>query len=206
MMFRLTSHVSRLTSAALALCLLLPLPAAAETYRVDLIVFLDLAPAGESGGRALAPDLRGALEPGSAGTLKASGIEVLPDEQFGLVEQWQRLRNSKRFRPVARLAWLQADPPGERGPSLRIKSGASITATDVDGISASALSEIDGSVALLLGRYLHVDADLIYTQAGADGARSWRLDERRRMKRDEVHHLDSPKLGILAKVSKAATP
>lgn len=197
----------RLTAAAL-LCALAAWPAmaAAETYRVDLIVFLDLAPPGESGIRPLVPDLRGALEPGSAGTLKASGIEVLPEDQFGLTEQWQRLRNSKRFRPVARLAWLQADPPGERGPSLRIKSGASLTATDAQGMGATAVSEIDGTVALLLGRYLHVDADLIYTQAGTDGARSWRLDERRRMKRDEVHHLDSPKLGILTKVSKAATP
>jgi hypothetical protein len=45
---------------------------------------------------------------------------------------------------------------------------------------------------------------MLYTQNGPDGARmSYRLRENRKMMRDELHHLDSPKLGILARVTKS---
>lgn len=189
---------------ALALSLLLvPALALAETYRVDLIVFQNLSAAGEAGVAAQAQELRGALEPSNGAALKAQGIEILPDDQFGLTDQWQHLRYSKAFRPIVKLAWTQKDPPGERGPSIRIKGGTALTV----GEAASPINEIDGTVALLLGRYLHLDADLSYSQASStDALASYRLDERRRLKRDEVHHLDSPKLGILVRVTKPSVP
>lgn len=199
---------ARLTRRLLALAaplmlLAAPLQAAAETYRVDLIVFVDrYRSGGEAGDASRLPNLRGSIDPGDAGSLRAAGIVVLPDEQFGLAEEWQRLRNSKQFQPVMRLAWTQKDPPGERGPSLRIKAGKAQRVEDGESLGAASVNEIDGSVALLLGRYLHLDSDLVYN---ADG-RSWRLAERRKMRREEIHHLDSPRLGLLARVTKAEPP
>lgn len=192
--------MSRIARLAALAGLLLALPAAAETYRMDLIVFLDIYGSGsEAGEPAATPELQGAIDPDDVGRLHAAGINVLPDAQFALTQEWQRLRNSKQFKPLLRLAWTQQNPPGERGPALRIAYGKPQVVNDEQTLGAWSLREVEGSVALLLGRYLHLDADLLYNESG----RSWRLHERRRMRRDEVHHLDSPRLGILARVTKA---
>lgn len=173
------------------LLLALAVPAHAETYRMDLIVFVDRYAATESGTPMQLPDLAGAILPDNPAALQAAGIQLLPDAAFGLQSEWQRLRNSKRFEPVVRLAWTQPEPPSTRGPALRVRWGTP---------NASGTTPIDGRVMLLIvNRYLTLDADLLYSA----GSNSWRLDERRRMRRDELHHLDSARLGILARVTKA---
>ncbi len=189
---------------AAMLALTLASPALAESYRMDVIVFLDKGGAPEVGQAPLLPDFRGAIELDNPAALAAAGIRILPDDQFALAESWQRLRNSKRFQPLLRLAWTQNDPPAERGPSLRVRVGAKQTISDASNFSSQELSTVEGTVAMLLNHYLMVDADLVYTQPGGSGHHSYRLKERRRMRRDELHHLDSPKLGIVARVSKAS--
>ncbi|NGY04461.1 CsiV family protein [Solimonas terrae] len=173
------------------LLLALALPAHAETYRMDLIVFVNRYAAAEAGAPAQLPDLSGAILPDNPAALQAAGITLLPDSAFGMQSEWQRLRNSRQFEPIARLAWTQPDPPSARGPALRVRWGTP---------SPTGMTPVDGRVMLLIvNRYLTLDADLLYTA----GNSSWRLDERRRMRRDELHHLDSAKLGILARVTKA---
>lgn len=193
--------------AVLAMLLALALPAAAETYRVDLIVFLDKSVSGEAGQVPSMPSLDKAIGLDDAAMLARAGIVVLPEDQFGLQEQWQRLRNSRRYQPLVRLAWTQADPPAERGPALRLRVGQPQSViTDDDGFSSVAMSPVEGSVALLLNRYLALDANLVYTMPSGSGYVAYPLRERRRMRRDELHYLDSPKLGIVARVSKASVP
>lgn len=183
--------------------------ARAETYRVDLIVFRFLGPAGEAGQPVRLPaagqaDAQ-AIDPKDTAQLAAAGITLLPDAEFTLGPEWASLRSSREFRPLVRLAWTQKDPPSENGPRILIRSGAKLTLSEPEGMGAAEVSEIDGSVALLLSRFLHLDADLVYTQPEGETV-SWHLKERRRMRRDEVHHLDSPRLGILAEVTKVAAP
>ena len=188
------------------LALFAPASAMAERYRVDLIVFIDRsAPAGESTQPLQLPDVARALEPYETTPLRAAGIEILPDEQFGLTEQWNRLRNSKNHQPILRVAWLQKDPPAERGASLRLHWGNPFT--DVSQLGSRMVYPVDGSVVLLAGRYLHLDAEMIHTQSDASGGlRSFRLKERRRLRRDELHHLDSPRLGLLVRAQRAEDP
>lgn len=185
-------------------------PARAETYRVDLIVFRNLwgADTAERAPATQPMDLRGAIEPTNVEALARAGIQLVPDGDFGLNPEWASLRVSKQFRPLIRIAWTQSDPPQDRGPSILIRGGAKMTVTEPGGFGAHEGYEVEGKVALLLSRFLHVDADLRYTETVADtGALAlWPLVERRRMRRDELHHLDSPRLGILAKVSKPVPP
>lgn len=186
------------------LALAAPVAAQAERYRVDLIVFIDRSgPAGESTQPLQLPDVGRALEPFETTPLRNAGIELLPDEQFGLTQEWQRLKNSRNHQPILRLAWLQKDPPAERATSIRLHWGSPFT--DVATLSAQRVYPVDGSVALLAGRYLHLDAELVYTQADAEAGelRSFRLKERRRLRRDELHHLDSPRLGVLLRATRA---
>lgn len=198
--------IHRWRFAAFAWLLALALPAAAETYRVDLIVFLDKSVSGEAGQAPSMPALDNALEPGDVAALTRAGIVLLPDEQFGLQEHWQRLRNSRRYQPLVKLAWTQPDPPAERGPALRVRVGQTQVLDASDAFSSVAMSPVEGSIALLLNRYLMVDANLVYTMPSGSGYVAYPLRERRRMRRDELHYLDSPKLGVVARVSKAGAP
>lgn len=194
----------RTLRAAALLALALPCAAHAERYRVDLILFIDRSgPAGESPQPLQVPDTARALEAFETVPLRNAGIELLPDDQFGLAEEWSRLRNSKNHQPIVRLAWLQKDPPAERGPAIRLHWGSPFT--DVATLSAQRVYPVDGAVTLLAGRYLHLEADLVYTQAEPSSGelRSFRLKERRRLRRDELNHLDSPRLGVLMKATRA---
>lgn len=193
----------RWVHALALLALALPLAAYAERYRVDLILFIDRSgPAGESPQPLQVPDTARAIETFETVPLRNAGIELLPDEAFGLTEEWSRLRNSKNHQPIVRLAWLQKDPPAERGPAIRLHWGNPFT--NVATLSAQRVYPVDGSVTLLAGRYLHLEAELVYTQADASGElRSFRLKERRRLRRDELNHLDSPRLGVLMKATRA---
>lgn len=184
-----------------AVLMLICLPARAATYRVDLIVFLDKYASAEAGS-APQPLADNALSLQNEAALAAAGIRVLPESEFGLTEQWNRLRNAARFQPLLRIAWTQKDPPSERGPALQLRYGQALTVTDPQTYASYLTAPVDGSVALLLSRYLHVDIDLRYTQPADGGYRQYSLRERRRMRRDELHHLDSPKLGALARVTR----
>lgn len=197
------NSVSTVFRALALLAALAPATALAERYRVDLILFADRsAAAGESTLPLTLPDAGRTYEPWEVVPLRNAGIEILDDELFGLMEAWNRLRNSKNHHPLIRVAWIQKDPPAERGIALRLKHG-----TPVGGMTAAGTSEVypvDGWVALLAGRYLHLDANFVYTQALEGGElRSFRLRERRRLKRDELNHLDSPRLGVLVRAQRA---
>ncbi len=168
---------------------LLPFVAHAETYRVDVVMFVDKSAAGEQGRAPALPDMRRAIEMGDSAGLDRAGISLLPPDQSSLASEWQKLSNSKRYQPVARISWVQKNPPEENGPTLHVHIG------EPNG----GIYPIDGTIALTAGHYLHLEVDMLYTQAGNV---SYRLRENRKMMRDELHHIDSPKLGILARVTK----
>jgi hypothetical protein len=192
--------------AAALVALLAPAGAQAERYRVDVIVFADrsVTPR-ESSQPVELPETARAFEPWEVVPLRNAGIEVLEDELFGLMQEWDRLVNSQAHEPLARLAWLQKDPPAERGVALRLRHGEPLEAMTATG--SSEVYPVDGWVALLAGRYLHLDASFVVTEAAEDGTlRSYRLRERRRLRRDELHHLDSPRLGVLVRAQRADQP
>ncbi|MDP9141469.1 MAG: peptidoglycan binding protein CsiV [Pseudomonadota bacterium] len=186
------------TAGLLGLC---SLTAQADTYRVDLIVFQNLY-AASAGGLPTSTPAADAIALTDTARLSAAGIRILSDSDFALQDQWVRLRSSSQFRPLVRLAWTQVDPPAERGPSLQLRQGTPFTVYDPQGLSSFLSTPIDGSVALHLSRYLHLDVDAMLNEQRGTGAMAYRLNDRRRMRRDELHHLDSPKLGVLAKVTR----
>ena len=176
-------------------------PAHAETWRVDLIVFRFLGGIDEQGRMPQGPSPLNAIELDDLGALSAAGITVLPDAEFGLDGQWNKLKSSPQFRPMIRIAWTQNDPPSENGPRLRLRAGNKLKIKDEAGLNEQEFQEVDGTIALHLGRFLHLDAAMIFTADG-EPPQSWMLSESRKMRSDEAHHLDSPRLGLIAKVTK----
>lgn len=178
-------------------------PAHADTYRVDVLVFLNKTASSERARGLEVPDLgKAVLALDNPGALQAAGITLLPEDQFGLADQWKRLKASRNYQPLLRLAWTQDNPPADRSVALRLSAGDTMVVDGRDGLSSGLARPLDGSIALLLGNYLNVDANLVYTERSLTGAQSWRLREKRRVKRDEMHHLDSARLGVLTRVSR----
>ena len=199
----MTRFTTRFALLFAVIALLAAHPAQADSYRVDLIVFLDTYASGEPGTAPQPAMMDGAIDLRDTAGLLAAGIRVLPDADFGLQEQWNRLRNARRFRPLLRLAWEQERPPAANAPRLAIRYGEPVTITDPLSYSSFLVAPVEGSVSLAMNRYLHLDVDLRYTQDdGAGAASQFALVERRRMRRNELHHLDSPRLGALARVQR----
>ena len=182
--------------ALLLLALLLPAVAAAESYQIDVIVFLQGGADGESPLPQQTIDSSHALEPEQTDALRNVGIHVL--QEGGLGETLHNLQASgHRYDPVAHLSWIQDNPPDGRGPVLHI-TGGNLVDTPLGSVHS-----LDGTLSLHGGFYLHVDADLSWTQHMADGSIvSWRLSENRRLRLNEIHYLDNAKLGMIARVTR----
>lgn len=180
------------------LCLLVgSAQAQAPQYRVDLIVFLDRHASTEGGQPLPGRRLQSSISVDDASALAAARIQLLPEDDFALSQQWNRLNNAQRYQPLVRLSWIQTNPPNENGPRLRIEHGNVVTYGE-DG--STPIPALTGSVAVEMGRFLHIDADLRYVSSESGAPRIYPMRERRRVKRGELHYLDSPRLGLLARV------
>jgi hypothetical protein len=180
----------------LLLALLMPAIAAAESYQVDLIVFLQGGADGESPLPQQSVDTSHAIDPEQADALRNTGIHMLQEGGFGgLLHELQA--SGHRYDPVAHLSWIQDNPPDGRGPVLHVTGGNMIDTP------AGSVHALDGTVSLHGGFYLHIDADLVWNQHLTDGSNvSWRLDENRRLRLNEIHYLDNAKLGVIARVTR----
>lgn len=78
---------------------------------------------------------------------------------------------------------------------------------------------LEGTLKVSLSRYLHLDVDLLYNERltqpiepGNDGAnggvvyQAIRMQQSRRMRSDELHYLDNPRLGVIARITTVEMP
>ena len=197
--------------------LLAPTLAWPVAYRVDLVIFSDNENLHSGGGELpdepRTTDMNGVFELQQTAELRDTGIYVLQPEQFALTDELRHLSNSRRFEPLMTVSWVQVNPPVDNGPALRLRFGDELRINDVPlyfgdqptDREPETVQELDGTVTLLLSRYLHLDADLSWTQTDEYGQLgSYHLQESRRMRSGELHHLDSPRFGLLAKIGKVS--
>jgi hypothetical protein len=98
----------------------------------------------------------------------------------------ESMRRSRAYQPLAHIGWTQ---PGYARNSAKYLSLSSL----VPGASG-----LQGQVALSRGRYLHLTLDLVLD---ADGSERYVLRQTRRMRSNERHYIDSPKLGVIAVIT-----
>lgn len=195
--------------------LCLALPAAAEDYAVELLVFSRLA-ADDGEERwplpASLPATERALSLGEGGMQPSSGgraLQAIADS----------LRRSNGYRPLLHWRWVQPGwdrnqarllhvqvPAGSALPLTQPSALASNSEmqrlrdlTDPSAVTGAGLPLLDGTVSLTRARFLHLAADLIYVDP-ATGI-PVQLRESRRMRSNELHYLDHPRFGVLVQVS-----
>jgi len=165
---------------AVIFCLIAQVAPAAQ-YDVEVIVFRNLATRDD--GEQWQTEAAGG---GFARTPLQQGLETLPDSQFALNDVAGALQRSGAYQVLAHRLWRQ-------GAYDRREAVPYLLHTD----SASGSNQLDGSITLIRERYLHLAVDL---GLGSQGAR-YRLDETRRIRSGELHYFDSPRLGVIARVT-----
>lgn len=172
----------------------------AEEWRVDLLIFAHEDVAGGEAGTAPGPmDAEDAIPLEERARLEANGIRMLSPENSRLNAQWRSLQNATAFRPLLRLSWLQRDPPQRGGPTLLLRQGQPLLSLDKEPVR-----QLEGTLRLTLRRYLHLDANLRWSERSDTGAlvRSWPLREQRRMRSETLHYIDSARLGLLVEIQR----
>ena len=148
-----------------------------------------------------------------------------PPENFRLRREANRIERRGLGRILFHGRWLQAVPAREAPDPVLVTGGLPLSDAALD-------HELVGSVGVTLGRFLHFKADLFFhgpglglepTEAAMDasgaslllasaaetaatGAGYMQLSESRRMRSEELHYLDHPKLGLVVRIDPVIFP
>lgn len=210
--------------------LLAPAPGAADPEGLDATSVPETPPADAAAAGRSAPAIRPALAPDPLldvleavaafeDELEARSYRWLPEDTFALTAMANRLRRSGGYQMLFHGRWLQPVPPREAPEALLIEARP-------QGPSGPLLQ---GTLDVTLGRFLHLNAHLYYREpllgrapvnralSPATGdASTWnwqdqeptgymQLHQSRRMRSEELHYLDHPKLGVLV-ITQPVTP
>lgn len=226
---------------ALLFCLI-PLTGQAEQttwYEVELIVFSrtnphwdaevwpqfyerpDLGPAISLGGNSAAVLGKG---------YNPKAFTPLAQNEYRLSEASARLASSSNYQVLMHTAWRQPGLERDKAVAVQLQTQASAAraAEPVDNEAYGALPEerLNGTVRLVLSRYLHLETELYYTPEESAGyfsnvglnsteaspqdsgetmrsmlPRYFLLKDSRRMRSRELHYIDHPLLGVIALVT-----
>lgn len=207
-------------------------------YVVELVLFQHTDPAAvraEHWPETVAtPDYASTTELAPAG-VKAE-FRSLEDSAKELTGAVKLLNDSERYTVVAHLVWEQPGLPSDSAVPVRVNAGKDYGLEfpelmqprlefDEEGNlieipPPESLDELEGTVRIVLGRYLHVYTDLLfrkplttmeYNEAAdmlvpVERLRAIPVREWRRMRSRELHYMDHPLLGMLVKITPVATP
>ncbi len=145
-----------------------------------------------------------------------------PDASLLLAQQDNRLQRSSAYRVLFHRAWIQPVPDRDQSQPMLIQAGEQV----------GPVRRIEGVLGVTLGHYLHLNALLWYAPDPAPGRDSaplangsfpdrraadefdtnqtdpgyMELREQRRMRSGELHYLDHPKFGVLARIDPVQPP
>jgi len=220
-LFTLKSKLS--VSQALALCLLatcLGLFANAahaqdRNYLIEVVLIENLLEAKN----ATPSDLYYPLVPSAlslSGEKAAAAGFSLVEEGLSLFEEAAKIKGSREFRVMRHFAWRQPGLDAKNAKAIRINVGsvfdqylpkdlkpyrhfapASMQPTP-DRSRKVRNTTVSGTIKVRLGRFLHVDSHLVYTDV--ENNASYRLRQSRKMRSREYHYIDNPRFGLLIRI------
>lgn len=201
----------------LLLLLSLPLQAAlAKDYMIEIVVFENMKTRSYPGANRLyVPRLHNAI--GLKSDKAASMGFAMLDNPVLLEEEAAAIRQSGRFRLLHHFTWRQPGLSDKDTRPIRINIGSAVNVSIPDNYQQYdsfiparrdsfgggdrrdlTTTTISGTLEVSLGRFLHLHALLAYTDAEAGV--TYRMDHQRKMRSRELHYIDNPKFGLLAKI------
>ena len=210
--------VRRHRAAALVLLALLGLGAAtrahATDYVVEIVLFETRDGSARGGGELWFPKVTSAMGLASE-EAAAAGFRIVETETE-LDEQAAAIAASGRYRLLRHFAWRQPGLDESEARAIRINVGSTLDMylpEDVEPyeafIPASAAprpdrsrqvrsTTVNGTLKVRLGRFLHLESLLVFTDE--ESGQSFRLSESRKMRSTELHYVDNPRFGLLARI------
>jgi hypothetical protein len=188
--------------AGVVLSLVLTGQAAAERlYDVEVIIFTN--PAGGNDGEQMSTPAANAVRP--SGVFPEGRFTELSTQFYTLDNIRGGLAAAPGYSVLFHRAWRQ----------LAYDRSSAID-YPVHSFADNGRDSVEGTVTLIVERYLHLDLDLLLMKAGSsrpvlysDGPGSvpaYRLSEKRRVRSSELHYFDHPQFGVIARITPYVAP
>ena len=151
------------------------------------------------------------------GNLEQSSFSWLPNDTFILKDEYLAIRRAAGIRPVFHGRWRQSVPERNMAEPILIL----LKGSDSPKTLKKQLSKIEGLVHLTAKKFLHLNLELWYHADGLGGNpisfpsslsnqnfgdEHMELKESRRMRSDELHYIDHPKMGVIAIINEVKIP
>ena len=188
--------------------------ARAIDYLVDVVLFEHVGAAEDLDGAPWFPRTGPALSLGSEEAV-ARGFEVI-ETNLSLEENARAIAASGRYRLLRHVAWRQPGLGADEAEAIRVNVGGTFELYLPDDLApyeefvpassaprpgrerAIRSTTLAGTLKVRLGRFLHMEALLVFTDTEA--GRSYRLSESRKMRSTELHYIDNPRFGLLTRI------
>jgi len=186
-----------------------------RTYIVEVVIFENMAEAKKaSPGPLYFPRIASAI--GLTSDKAAQLGFSLIDDALLLDEEAQKIRASGSYRLLKHFAWQQPGLDAKNAKAVRVNLGRTMPLYLPDDlkpykefIPASeqpqpsrnrkiTTSTVAGTLKVRLGRFLHLDSRLVFTDT--ENRKSYRLSQSRKMRSGEYHYIDNPRFGILVRI------
>ncbi len=189
--------------------------AISKDYIVEMIFFANTNSGANSvhiSNQAIEPDL-GASISLSQGA-QTNGFVPLSSDTCTLSGKANALNKSGKYRVLKHMSWLQPGLAKEDAIAVRIHAGKNYKSEFSErSFTNQPTNELDGTVKIVLGRYLHLYTDLAYRKTfsvsssdalGRDRVLAdFPVKTHRKMRSSTLHYIDHPYLGILIEIRPA---
>lgn len=188
--------------------------AQARDYQIEVVLFETVAGRDLTAGGLYYPKIGRSIR---LGTEEAVAAGFVPLEQnLSLSDNAAAIAASRRYRLIRHLSWRQPGLERKDAVAVRISLGNTSAVYLPEDISdykefipASAAptperqrkintSTVNGSILVHLGRFLHMETQLVFTDE--QSGQSFRLAQSRKMRSRELHYIDNPRFGILTRI------
>jgi len=141
-------------------------------------------------------------------------VNITHHASDALAEYVTKLKNSRQYKVLLHQSWQQTGLSNTDAVDIQIDTSAGEnTGNDAESIS----SNVQGTIKLILGRYLHIHTDLLYNRLNEEYQpasptlnskvfNQFQIKSQRRMRSNELHYIDHPLLGILVLVTPIKQP
>jgi hypothetical protein len=182
----------------------------ADPYLVEVVVFQHLGEDSSDG--EIWPEDVPVIDTSEAVLPEPVSVPSLP-----LESSVQMLKVNPTYRVLHRMHWIQEPEQKSQAPSVRVLPGA-LSSGPYGNPAGSLDYQLDGLVKFYQGVFLQAEVNVLFSpshqiETGNNPyyynpqevavPRTFVIDERRRIKLEEVHYFDHPKFGLLLSVVKA---
>ncbi len=189
--------------------------ATSKDYIVEMIFFANTNKGSDSihiSNQTVTPDLGGSISLNQGS--QSNGFVPLTSDTFALSGKANALAKSGKYKILKHMSWLQPGLAREDAIPVRVSAGKNYKNEFSErSFGNQPTNELDGTVKVVLGRFLHVYTDLAYRKAfnisSSDALGRNRVladfpvKTHRKMRSSTLHYIDHPYLGILVEIRPA---